>query len=99
MAPELVKRQPTDLRLDIFAFGVERLRDLHVPASLGARHDGPVAMKHAEHAPVEIQRYRPRIHPKLAAAIHKAIERNPDKRFATMKDFSKAIAAVETEDG
>ena len=56
-------------------------------------------MKHAEHAPVEIQRYRPRIHPKLAAAIHKAIERNPDKRFATMKDFSKAIAAVETEDG
>ena len=99
MAPELVKRQPTDRRLDIFAFGVSayEICTFQLPWERGTT--GLVAMKHAEHAPVEIQRYRPRIHPKLAAAIHKAIERNPDKRFATMKDFSKAIAAVETEDG
>ena len=53
--PELVKRQPTDQRLDIFAFGVERLRDLHVRAPWERGDTGLVAMKHAEHAPVEIE--------------------------------------------
>ncbi|HUY89904.1 MAG TPA: serine/threonine-protein kinase [Pirellulales bacterium] len=97
MAPELVKRQATDRRLDIFAFGVSayEICTFQLPWERGTT--GLVAMKHAEHAPVEIQRYRPQIHPKLAAAIHKAIERNPDKRFATMKEFIKALADVESE--
>ena len=98
MAPELVKRQATDRRLDIFAFGVSayEICTFQLPWERGTT--GLVAMKHAEHEPVEIRRYRPRIHPQLAAAIHKAIERNPDSRFATMKDFIKAIAGVESDD-
>jgi serine/threonine-protein kinase len=98
MAPELVKRLPTDRRLDIFAFGVSayEICTFQLPWERGTT--GLVAMKHAEHEPVDIRRYRPKIHPKLAAAIHKAIERNPDKRFATMKDFIKAIAGVESDD-
>lgn len=98
MAPELVKRLPTDRRLDIFAFGVSayEICTFQLPWERGTT--GLVAMKHAEHEPVDIKRYRPQIHPKLAAAIHKAIERNPDKRFATMKDFIKALADVETDD-
>ncbi|HVX60796.1 MAG TPA: serine/threonine-protein kinase [Pirellulales bacterium] len=98
MAPELVKRQPTDRRLDIFAFGVSAYEvcTFQLPWERGTT--GLVAMKHAEHAPVEIQRYRPQIHPKLAAAIHKAIERNPDNRFATLKEFLSAIETVESED-
>ncbi len=99
MAPELVKRQATDRRLDIFAFGVSAYEvcTFQLPWERGTT--GLVAMKHAEHAPVEIQRYRPKLHPKLAAAIHKAIERNPDARFATMKDFVKALEGVEAEEG
>lgn len=98
MAPELVKRLPTDRRLDIFAFGVSAYEvcTFQLPWERGTT--GLVAMKHAEHEPVDIRRYRPKIHPTLAAAIHKAIERNPDKRFATMKDFIKAISSVESDD-
>ena len=98
MAPELVKRLATDRRLDIFAFGVSayEICTFQLPWERGTT--GLVAMKHAEHEPVDIKRYRPQIHPKLAAAIHKAIERNPDKRFATMKDFIKALADIETDD-
>lgn len=98
MAPELVKRQATDRRLDIFAFGVSAYEvcTFQLPWERGTT--GLVAMKHAEHAPVEIQRYRPQINPKLAAAIHKAIERNPDKRFPTLKDFLTALSDVKSED-
>lgn len=98
MAPELVKRQPTDQRLDLFAFGVSayELCTGHLPWERG--DTGLVAMKHAEHAPVEIERYRPQIEPRLAKAIMRCIERAPDNRFATLNDFLKAIADVKTVD-
>ena len=98
MAPELVKRQPTDQRLDIFAFGVTayEICTFQLPWERGTTGHGGHEARRAR--PVDIQRYRPKINPTLAAAIHKAIERNPDKRFATMKDFIKAISSVESDD-
>jgi eukaryotic-like serine/threonine-protein kinase len=98
MAPELVKRQPTDVRLDIFAFGVSayEICTRQLPWERG--DTGLVAMKHAEHEPVEIERYRPQINPRLAEIITRCIQRQPDKRFASMKLFEKALESVESED-
>jgi hypothetical protein len=55
-------------------------------------------MKHAEHEPVEIERYRPQINPRLAEIITRCIQRQPDKRFASMKLLEKALESVESED-
>jgi eukaryotic-like serine/threonine-protein kinase len=98
MAPELVKRQPTDVRLDIFAFGVSayEICTRQLPWERG--DTGLVAMKHAEHEPVEIERYRPQINPRLAEIITRCIQRQPDKRFASMKLLEKALESVESED-
>ena len=98
MAPELVKRRPTDQRLDLFAFGVSayELCTGNLPWERG--ETGLVAMKHAEHPPVEIERYRPQIEPKLAKAIMRCVEREPEKRFASANEFVHAIADVRNED-
>ncbi|MGH7138357.1 MAG: serine/threonine-protein kinase, partial [Pirellulales bacterium] len=98
MAPELVKRQPTDQRLDLFAFGVSayELCTGHLPWERG--DTGLVAMKHAERPPVEIERYRAQIEPRLSKAIMRLIEREPDKRFTSLNDFLKAISDVKSVD-
>lgn len=98
MAPELVKRQPTDQRLDIFAFGVSAYEICCGQLPWERGDTGLVAMKHAEHPPVEIERYRPQINPKLSAVIARSIERQSEKRFADMKQVLKALEQVETDD-
>ncbi len=98
MAPELVKRRPTDQRLDIFAFGVTayELCTFQLPWERGTT--GQVAMTHANQAPIDIHRYRPGIHPKLASAISKCIEREPAERCPSMNDFLRRISDVAHED-
>jgi eukaryotic-like serine/threonine-protein kinase len=98
MAPELVQRKATDQRLDLFAFGVSAYEICTGKLPWERGDTGLVAMKHAEQEPAEIERYRPNIEPKLAKAIMRCVERDPNKRFATLNDFLKAIADVKFED-
>jgi len=98
MAPEIVKRQATDQRVDIFSFGVTAYEMLtyELPWERGAT--GQAAMQHANFEPKDITRDRPNINPVLGKAIMKCIARNPADRFASMDDFLKAIKTVEHED-
>lgn len=98
MAPELVQRKATDQRLDLFAFGVSAYEICTEKLPWERGETGLVAMKHAEQPPNEIERYRPQIEPKLAKAIMRCVERDPNKRFATLNDFLAAIADVKSED-
>jgi serine/threonine-protein kinase len=97
MAPELVRRQPTDQRLDVFAFGVTayEICTFELPWPSGA--DGRAAMGH-DKPPADIRKHRPKINPMLARAIHAAIEPEVAKRCPSMRHFLKAIARVERED-
>jgi serine/threonine-protein kinase len=98
MAPEIVKRQPTDQRVDIFSFGVTayEIFTYDLPWERGAT--GQAAMQHANFDPKDIARDRPTIHPVLGKAIMKCIARNPADRFASMDDFLKVIKPVEKDD-
>ena len=98
MAPELVKRRPTDQRLDVFAFGVSAYEICTGQLPWERGETGLVAMKHAERPPVEIERYRPQIEPKLSKAIMRCVEREPEKRFTSLNDFLNAIADVKSAD-
>jgi serine/threonine-protein kinase len=98
MAPEIVKRQATDTRVDVFAFGVTayEICTFQLPWSRGVK--GDVAMSHATQPPTEITKYRPQIDPLLAKAIMSCIEPNRDKRCPSCKEFLKMIQGVESED-
>jgi serine/threonine-protein kinase len=98
MAPELVRRLKTDERVDVFAFGVTAYEicagELPFPSSRGG---GMAAMSHNT-PPADIRKYRPQIHPELAAAIHHCLAANPKDRCGSMAEFLGAIRHLEKED-
>jgi len=98
MSPEVIRRRPTDHRLDIFAFGVSmyELFVFDLPWQRGT--DGLAAMTHGLTPPSPIHRFYPNIHPTLESAILKCIEADPENRFSSMTEFLRAIRSVEHED-
>jgi serine/threonine-protein kinase len=97
MAPELVRRRPTDQRLDVFAFGVTAYEMLTYELPWPRGTTGQAAMTH-DQPPTDIRTLRPTIHPDLAQAIHSCIEPEAKKRCPTMADFVRAIRRLEVED-
>ncbi len=98
MAPEVVRRKPTDQRLDIFAYGVSmyELFAFELPWQRG--DTGQAAMSHGQSAPPPLKKYYPKINPTLEAAIHKCMESEPENRFQSISQFLKAIARLKHED-
>lgn len=97
MAPELVRRRPTDLRLDVFAFGVTayELCTRELPWPRG--NTGLAAMTH-DQPPTDIREYRPQINERLAKAIHACIEPDVGRRCTDMKHFIRLLGKIQTED-
>ncbi|MEX2171644.1 MAG: serine/threonine-protein kinase [Pirellulales bacterium] len=98
MAPEVIRRRPTDHRLDIFSFGVSmyELFAFDLPWLRGS--DGLAAMTHGGSTPPPIRKFYPKIHPDLEAAILKCVESEPADRFPSMENFLKAIKRLKHED-
>jgi serine/threonine-protein kinase len=98
MAPEVVRRKPTDQRLDIFAYGVAmyELFAFDLPWQRGS--DGRAAMAHGLSAPPPLRKFYSKINPVLEAAIMKCMEADPNNRFLSMTQFLKAINRLKHED-
>jgi serine/threonine-protein kinase len=99
MAPEVVRRKPTDQRLDIFSFGVSmyEMFAFELPWIRGGA-DGLAAMGHGQSKPAPIEKFYPTIHPTIRDVIHRCLEPAPDKRFQTMKLVLNALRGVKHED-
>ena len=99
MAPEVVRRKTTDHRLDIFSFGVSmyEMFAFELPWQRGAS-DGLAAMSHGQSKPAPLEKYSPRIHPDLKAAIYKCMNPDPSDRFQSMGQFLSAIKGVRNEE-
>lgn len=94
MAPEVVRRKPTDHRLDIFAYGVSmyELYAFELPWARGS--DGLAAMSHGASEPPPLSNYAPDIPPEVEALIHKCIKAEPSDRPSSMESVVKAIKRV-----
>ena len=98
MAPEIIRRKWTDHRVDIFAMGVSfyQLCTFHLPWP-SSDHTGLAALTHDTIPPEDIFKYRPNLHPTLAAAIMTCLAVEPAKRYQTVNDFIKAIDGLTSE--
>ena len=76
MAPEIVRRKPTDQRVDVFAFGVSAYEICTGELPWPRGTTGMAAMSH-DQPPTDILQYRPKLHPELAKAIHSCLEAEP----------------------
>lgn len=99
MAPEIVRRRSTDQRVDVFAFGVTVYRFLTFEHPWGSTDTtGKTALAHDTVAVTDIRTHRPNLDPKLADAVHRCLEVNPDKRPDSLKKFLSLIRNVEKEE-
>ncbi len=99
MAPEIVRRRPTDNRVDIFAFGVTcyRLLVFEHPWS-SADTTGKAALKHDTRPPTPVEQHNPNLDKVLVKAVMSCIEADPNDRPESMEHFLRMIRRVENEE-
>ncbi|MDR3636173.1 MAG: protein kinase [Isosphaeraceae bacterium] len=101
MAPELIRREPTDERLDIFAFGAVAFEFLtgRLPYDSGTGSNNSLAMilQRINHDPLDPAVAAPGLPPEVCAILRKAIARRKDDRYASMADLIHDLRALPPE--
>lgn len=97
MAPEVVRRRPTDQRLDIFAYGVSmyELFAFELPWQRGS--DGQAAMTHGASEPPALTNYYPNIDPGLEEIIMKCLRPDPAERYQSMDSVVRLLRRFRSE--
>jgi serine/threonine-protein kinase len=98
IAPEQAQGQRVDEHTDIYSLGVVlyELLTSHVP--FPGENFVAVAMRHINEPPPPIRDQRPDVSPRLEAAVHKAMAKDPQDRFPTMADFCRELEACLAEE-
>lgn len=96
MAPELIRRQPTDLRIDVFAFGASVFQMFvgRLPWDSGG---GELASRRAGQEAADLQKFVPNIEPKLAKVVKDCLQPEPSDRCPNFDEFFKRLKGVERE--
>ncbi|WP_437201209.1 serine/threonine protein kinase [Planctomicrobium sp. SH664] len=85
MAPELIKRLPTDQRIDIFSYSVTCYEMLTKKLPWPASDSMESVTQHVNNPPKDILTYAPQLDQQVAETIMKGLERDPDRRWRTMR--------------
>jgi serine/threonine-protein kinase len=98
MAPEIIRRRPTDQRLDIFALGVSiyQLCAFELPWP-GSDASGKVAMLHDTVEPVPLLKARSDLNATLAKLVMQCLAVNPDERPQSASELFQAFRRIRTE--
>jgi len=95
MAPELIKRQPTDQRIDIFSFAVTCYEMFTQTLPWPSADTLESVLQHVNNPPEDIRKIKPDLDEQLAACIMKGLERNPDDRWRTMRRMVNELVEID----
>ena len=91
MAPEQLRGTSVDRRADVFALGVVTYEMLALRRLFQRKTDYLTFRAVMEQPIPDVRRYRPDVPDALAEALNKALDRDPDQRFATARQFGSTL--------
>lgn len=94
MAPELIKRQPTDHRIDIFSYAVTCYEMYTKRLPWKAAETLEAVMQHINRPPTDIRELVPDIDDEVADTIMKGLAARPDERWQKAEQMSKRFRAA-----
>ena len=99
LAPEIIKRQSTNHRVDLFALGVTAFElftgGLPWPKAQGSME---ILLKRINMPPRNPRDFKPKMSDALHDFLAKGIEREPSKRFQTAAEFRDELQALDESD-
>ena len=97
IAPEQASGEPVDAQTDIYSLGVVLYELLAGDVPFKGESFVAVAMKHMHEPPPSILEARSDVSPRVAAAIDRALAKDPAQRFPTMAAFATELERCRVE--
>ncbi len=94
MAPELIRREPTDHQLDVFSFGGTALEFLTGKLPFDAVEPMLLMRQIMNAQPLDIAQADPTLPPELCAIVRKALARRKSERWNSMDDVAAALREI-----
>lgn len=94
MAPELLDGSVADARSDIFAFGVMLYEMLTGQRAFEAKSQASLIAAIIERTPPPVSHIMPMVPPMLDRIVSKCMDKDPDKRWQSVRDLSDEIRWV-----
>lgn len=95
MAPELIKRQKTDQRIDIFSYSVTCYEMWAKRLPWEAAESFEAVMQHINAPPDPITEHAPEIDPEIAEVIMKGLAVHPADRWQTMTEIADKLRDIQ----
>jgi serine/threonine-protein kinase len=91
LSPEQASGKPTTPSTDVYSLGVVLYELLTGEVPFPGENFVAVAMKHLHEQPPDVLEQRPDISMRLAAAVDRALEKDPALRFPSMDQFAREL--------
>jgi serine/threonine-protein kinase len=97
LAPEQASGKPVSPATDVYSLGVVLWELLAGDVPFVGENFVAVALRHVNEAPPSLHERRPDVTPRLGAAVDRALEKDPARRFPSMAAFAKEMRACLAE--
>jgi serine/threonine-protein kinase len=94
MAPELIRREPIDERIDIFSFGVVAFELLTERLPYPAANSTTTMHQRLNTEPLEAAKVKPKLSDELSDLLRKLTARKRDDRWPSMANVAEALRSI-----